>query len=127
MLCKGDQSDPNGGGDMTDTDAGQALGTREVRSRLEAEFEAGIRPHVEAIHAGARDFLVAKSDGAAEGPRTVRIEVVVDLQPESGPTVLFDGGTTCWTETAPCGKTATGYILCTTTYCMTVGPVTLAP
>jgi hypothetical protein len=113
---------------MTDTDARRTPETgRDARSRLESEFETEIRPQVEAIHSRARDFLVARSEGADIGPRTVRIEVVVDLQPEAGPTVLFDGGTTCWTETAPCGKTPTGYIMCTTTYCMTVGPVTLAP
>lgn len=89
------------------------------------EIVKGIQEHISAIHAAIRDHLTQQS--ATRLPRPDGIEITIKV----GVDELANGGgkmrsdTTCWKHVYPCGMTPTGYIMCETTVCMTVGPVTV--
>jgi hypothetical protein len=72
---------------------------------------------VAAIHAAALEMLSGQHGTAASA---VRMSVNVEPQttPDAGREPAENRAATCWDHTYACGKSETGYIMCTVHICM---------
>lgn len=73
---------------------------------------------VAAIHAAALEMLSGQQ-GTAPGAVRMSISVEPEITPEPGrEAVAANRSATCWDHTYACGKSESGYIMCTVHICM---------
>ena len=73
---------------------------------------------IAAIHAAALEILSGQQGTAPQAIRmSINVEPEVVVEPGQEP-VAANRSTTCWDHTYACGKSETGYIMCTVHVCM---------
>lgn len=109
-----------------------SAGISEERRRSLTDFIAELNDHTCAIQTAARDRLARQTEeggGSGTGEMRICINVGPDGEAEGrgAGTRRIDSGTSCASVSVPCGKSQSGYIYCTITFCEIVGPITAAP
>ncbi len=87
-------------------------------------FIEDARSGIDALLAVQRARLEQELGSDREGPDSLTICLRVALEPETGD-APESRDWHCWTHRYPCGKSSTGYIMCSVRVCENTGPVTL--
>ena len=103
---------------MTVTAPGPTQATYAPAQALLSMLQERLSGEVAAIHAAALEMLSGQQ-GAAPSALRMSITVEPEIEPEPARQPLAaNRSTTCWDHTYACGKSESGYIMCTVHICM---------
>lgn len=87
--------------------------------RVLFDLAESVTSHVAALQAAGRDLLMRRANAGMPVPTEIKFEIKVGPggdQPTTDP--LLRQSVECWDHTYACGKSESGYVMCTAHVCM---------